>query len=330
MLSPGRDCRKDKNKTPLTIDAGKQEESIMKRRTALMAGILVFSVVFGGCRGNTAATPQNGTNEGQSSMEQETNALENSETSQPGTAEEERIENVSDLEDCRLRLIDCHQFEDDGEQFTYLAFALLGPADIGFHLEGEDPSLADAWLTSNHMENGWRVVTCTELPAGITTEEVSLSVTNYGTTGEDTVLLSDWGDPMNKEELQAVGLYEVEGHLVIVGEGRTAKSSDQYGFMVGLGLVGPEYGNPETAFPTLENPAQVFQFYAADGTPLAQSLGQEIDECFMTGSTLKVWFGLPEGTDVDTALDNLVEKAPYMEYTNADGETFQFPLNLSK
>lgn len=74
----------------------------------------------------------------------------------------------------------------------------------------------------------------------------------------------------------------------------------------------------------------MFQFYAADGTPLAQSLGQEIDECFMTGSTLKVWFGLPEGIDADTALDKLVEKDPYMEYTNADGETFQFPLSLSK
>ena len=50
----------------------------------------------------------------------------------------------------------------------------------------------------------------------------------------------------------------------------------------------------------------------------------------MTGSTLKVWFGLPEGIDADTALDKLVEKDPYMEYTNADGETFQFPLSLSK
>ena len=50
----------------------------------------------------------------------------------------------------------------------------------------------------------------------------------------------------------------------------------------------------------------------------------------MTGSTLKVWFGLPEETDAEAALDKLVEKDPYMEYTNADGETFHFPLNLSK
>ena len=98
--------------------------------------------------------------------------------------------------------------------------------------------------------------------------------------------------------------------------------------MVGLGLVGPEYGNPETSFPTLENAAQVFRFCAADDTPLTQSLGQEIDECFMTGSTLKVRFALPEGTDADAALARLAEKAPYMEYTNADGEAFQFPLNL--
>lgn len=237
---------------------------------------------------------------------------------------------VNNVEDSKLRLIDCHQFENDGEQFTYLAFALMGPPDAGFHLEGSTSEIADAWLTINHMDSGWRVVTCTELPGGVTTEDVSLSVTDHSTSDEKTVLLSDWGEPMSKEELQAVGLYEVEEYLVIVGEGRTATSSDQYGFMVGLGLIGPEYGNPKTSFPTLENAAQVFRFYAADGTPLAQSLGQEIDECFMTGSTLKVWFGLPEGTDADTALDKLVEKDPYMEYTNADGETFQFPLNLSK
>lgn len=237
---------------------------------------------------------------------------------------------VNNIEDCQLRLIDCHQFENDGEQFTYLAFALLGPADAGFHLEGNTSEIADAWLTINHMDSGWRVVTCEELPSGVTTEDVSLSVTDHSTSDGKTVLLSDWGEPMSKEELQTVGLYEVEGHLTIAGEGRTAKNSDQYGFMVGLGLIGPEYGNPETSFPTLENAAQVFQFYAADGTPLAQSLGQEIDECFMTGSTLKVWFGLPEETDAEAALDKLVEKDPYMEYTNADGETFHFPLNLSK
>lgn len=303
----------------------------MKKRGVFLAGMLAFSMALNGCGNNTADTPKAETDATQSSSQQESAVTENSEQSRSGAdAEETNTENVSSLEDCQLQLIDCHQFENDGEQFTYLAFALLGPADIGFHLEGDDPSLADVWLTSNHMESGWRVVTCTELPAGITTAGVYLSVTDYSTSDEKTVLLSDWGEPMSKEELQTVGLYEVEGHLVIVGEGRTAKSSDQYGFMVGLGLVGPEYGNPKTSFPTLENAAQVFQFYAADGTPLAQSLGQEIDECFMTGSTLKVWFGLPEGTDADAALDKLVEKAPYMEYTNAVGKTFQFHLKLSK
>lgn len=34
--------------------------------------------------------------------------------------------------------------------------------------------------------------------------------------------------------------------------------------------------------------------------------------------------------DADTALDKLIEKDHYMEYTNADGVTYQFPLNLSK
>ncbi len=301
----------------------------MKRKTALIAGILALSVVFSGCGSNSTDATENGTNEERSSSQQESTVAENSEQSQLGSdAAEISGENVSSLEDCQLRLIDCHQFENDGEQFTYLAFALLGPADAGFHLEGNTSEISDAWLTINHMDSGWRVVTCTELPGGVTTEDVSLSVTDHSTSDEQTVLLNDWGEPMSREELQTVGLYEVEGHLVIVGEGSTSKSSDQYGFMVGLGLVGPEYGNPETAFPTLEDPAQVFQFYAADGTPLAQSLGQEIDECFMTGSTLKVWFGLPEGTDADTALEELVEKDPYMEYTNADSETFQFPLNL--
>ena len=290
----------------------------MKKRIVCLAGILMLSITLSGCSNSATDTSKNEGNEGQSSSQQGSAVMGDNE------------QNVSSLEDCQLRLIDCHQFEDDGEQFTYLAFALLGPADAGFHLEGNTSEIADAWLTINHMDGGWRVVTCTELPGGVTTEDVSLSVTDHSTSDEKTVLLSHWGDPMSKEELQTVGIYKIEGHLVIVGEGSTSKSSDQYGFMVGLGLVGPEYGNPETAFPTLENAAQVFRFYAADGTPLAQSLGQEIDECFMTGSTLKVRFELPEGTDADTALDKLIEKDPYMEYTNADGETFRFPLNLGK
>lgn len=302
---------------------------MVKKKVIFLAGTLALAMMLNGCGNSAADTPKAETNSTQSSSQQESAVTENSEQSQSGSdAEEAGAENASGLEDCQLRLIDCHQLENDGEQFTYLAFALLGPQEIGFHLEGGTSELSEAWLTSNHMEGGWRVVTCTELPGGITPENLSLSVTDYSTSDEKTILLSDWGEPMSKEELRTVGLYEVEGHLVIVGEGRTAKSSDQYGFMAGLGLVGPEYGNPETSFPTLENAAQVFQFYAADGTPLAQSLGQEIDECFMTGSTLKVWFGLPEGTDADTALAQLVEKDPYMEYTNADGETFQFPLNL--
>lgn len=301
----------------------------MKKRTAiLLAGMLAVGMMLNGCGASTADAPKAETSGAQSSESAVTESAEEAQSAASSEKSSENEQEVSSLEDCKLRLIDCHQFEDDGQQFTYLAFALLGPQEIGFHLEGGASEISEAWLTSNHTEGGWRVVTCTELPAGITPESLSLSVTDYSTSEEEAVLLSDWGEPMSKEELQAVGVYEIEGHLALVGQGSTSKSSDQYGFMVGLGLVGPEYGNPETSFPTLENAAQVFRFCAADGTPLTQSLGQEIDECFMTGSTLKVRFALPEGTDADAALARLAEKAPYMEYTNADGEAFQFPLNL--
>ena len=67
-----------------------------------------------------------------------------------------------------LRLIDCHPIQDGGETFTYLAFALLGPEDIGFHLEDGTSETAEAWLVTNHQPGGWRVVTCEELPAGVT------------------------------------------------------------------------------------------------------------------------------------------------------------------
>lgn len=243
---------------------------------------------------------------------------------------EQSQNSVKKVEDCQLRLIDCHQFEDEGAQFTYLAFVLRGPADIGFHLESDISDVSDVWLASNHRKDGWRVVTCDELPGKITPENLSLNVTDYSTAEEKSVLLSDWGDPMSQEELQSVGIYEIEGHLALVGDGSLSENPDQYGFLVGLGLVGPEYGKPNTSFPTLENVERVFRFYAADGTPLAQSLGQEIDECYMTGGTLKVWFGLPEGADSNTAMNKLLEKDPYMEYTNADGATFQFPLQLNR
>ncbi len=301
----------------------------MKKRGAFLAGMLVLSIALSGCGNNTADTPKTETNGTQNSSQQESAVTENSEQSQSGAdAEETNVQNVSSLEDCQLRLIDCHQLENDGEQFTYLAFALLGPQEIGFHLEGGTSDISDAWLTSNPMESGWRVVTCQELPGGITPENLSLSVTDYSTSEERTVVLSDWGESMSKEELQAVGLYEIEGHLVLVGGGRPATSSDQYGFMLGLGLIGAEYGNPETDFPTLENPEEIFHFYASDGTPLEESIGQEIEEFSANQGMLKVWFGLSEGTDEDTALEKLIEEDPYMEYTNADGETFQFPLNL--
>ena len=290
----------------------------MKKRIAFLAGILMLSIALSGCGNSAIETSKNEGDEGQSSSQQGSAVVGDNEP------------NVSSLEDCQLRLIDCHQFEDDGEQFTYLAFALLGPADAGFHLEGGTSEIADAWLTINHMDGGWRVVTCTELPGGVTTEDVSLSVTDHSTSEEKTVLLSDWGEPMSKEELQTVGIYEIEGHLALVGDGYVTTSSDQYGFNVGLGLIGADYGNPKTDFPTLENAAEVFRFYAADGTPLEESIGQEIEEFFMNAGTLKVRFGLKDGADADTENEKLKEKDPYMEYTNADGETFQFPLNLSK
>lgn len=241
---------------------------------------------------------------------------------------------VSDLpgtavrtEDCVLRLIDCHPIQDGGETFTYLAFALLGPEDIGFHLEDGISETAEAWLVTNHQPGGWRVVTCEELPAGVTLASLSLSVTDYGSPEEKTVLLSDWGEPMSSEELRAVGVYEIEGHLALVGGGRTVKSSSQYGFNVGLGLIGGEVQKPGANFPILEHAAQLFQFYAADGTPLAESMGKEM-EFFMDPGTLKVRFALADGTDADQEIARLKELAPYMVYTGGDGEVLSFPLNL--
>ena len=214
-----------------------------------------------------------------------------------------------------------------GETFTYLAFALLGPEDIGFHLEDGTSETAEAWLVTDHQPGGWRVVTCAELPAGVTADSLSLSVTDYGSPEEKTVLLSDWGEPMSSEELRAVGVYEIEGHLALVGGGRTVKSSSQYGFNVGLGLIGGEVQKPGENFPILEHAAQLFQFYAADGTPLAESMGKEM-EFFMDPGTLKVRFALADGTDADQEIARLKELAPYMVYTGGDGEVLSFPLNL--
>lgn len=227
------------------------------------------------------------------------------------------------LEDCRLRLIDCHPFEDDGEQFTYLAFALLGPEEIGFHLEGVTSEQSDAWLTVNHMKDGWRVVTCKELPAGLTTEELSLSVTDYSTSEEKNVLLSDWGEPMDKEELQAIGIYEIEGKLALAGKGKPVIAGDAYGICFGLGLIGAEFGKPDTSFPELDQAAEVFRFYASDGTSLAQKVGKEMN-CYMIRGNVYAMFPLDEGADKDAELEKLAELCPYMEYINAEGETFRF------
>ena len=141
------------------------------------------------------------------------------------------------------------------------------------------------------------------------------------------MLLSDWGEPMSSEELRAVGVYEIEGHLALVGGGRTVKSSSQYGFNVGLGLIGGEVQKPGENFPILEHAAQLFQFYAADGTPLAESMGREM-EFFMDPGTLKVRFALEDGMDADQEIARLKELAPYMVYTGGDGEVLSFPLNL--
>lgn len=288
----------------------------MKKRGVILAGILALSMALSGCGNNTAAA--------ESSEQPKSDA----------SAEGETEQKVSSLEDCKLRLIDCHQIQRDNEPFTYLAFALLGPSDIGFHLESaasevSEMEVSDAWLESNHMEGGWRMVISKELPGGITPENLSLRITDYSTSEEKNILLSDWGEPMSKEELETIGIYEIEGHLVVVSKGMPTIVSGTYGVGVGLGLIGPEFGNPDNSFPQLENPADIFHFYASDGTPLAQKVGKEMD-CYMINNNVYAMFPLEEGADKNGEIEKLAELSPYMEYTNANGESFQFSLKLNE
>ena len=299
----------------------------MKKIGVFLAGILAISMVLSGCGNNTA--------EAQSSEQQESAVAETSEQSRSdASAEEENEQKVSSLEDCKLRLIDCHQIQQNNEPFTYLAFALLGPADIGFQLESatseiSEVEVSEAWLEINHMGGGWRLVICKELPGGITPEDLSLRITDYSTSEEKNVLLSDWGDPMSKEELETIGVHEIEGHLVVVSQGSPTIVSGTYGVGVWLGLIGPEFGNPDNSFPQLENPADVFHFYASDGTPLAQKVGKEMD-CYMIRNGIYVMFPLEEGADENGEIEKLAELNPYMEYTNGAGESFQFSLKLNE
>ncbi|MBS6397791.1 MAG: hypothetical protein KH452_11700 [Clostridiales bacterium] len=305
---------------------------IMKKRGAFWAGMLALSMVLSGCGNNTTDTSKAETNGTQSSSQQESTVIENSEQLQSdASAEGENEQNVSSLEDCKLRLIDCHQFQLNDEQFTYLAFALQGPADIGFHLESatSEAEVSDAWLEINDMGDGWRMVISKELPEGITLEDLSLSITDYSTSEEKTVLHNDWGEPMSKEELQTIGVYEIEGHLAVVGKGMPTIVSGTYGIGVGLGLIGPEFGNPDNSFPQLDNPAEVFHFYASDGTPLAEKVGKEMD-CYMINNNVYAMFPLEDGADKNAEVEKLLELSPYMEYTNAEGESFQFSLEKNK
>ena len=116
-----------------------------------------------------------------------------------------------------LRLIDCHPIQDGGETFTYLAFALLGPEDIGFHLEDGTSETAEAWLVTNHSraDGGWSPAR--NCPQGSRWTACPSASRIMDPRREKTVLLSDWGEPMSSEELRAVGVYEIEGHLALVG-----------------------------------------------------------------------------------------------------------------
>ena len=239
----------------------------------------------------------------------------------------ESAQDAPGLEDCALRLISCHPFEDDGEEYTFLSFALHAPEDAGFHLEDGTSETSEAWLTSNRGDNGWRIVVCTELAAGVTTDGLSLSVTDYGTPEETTVLLSDWGEPMTEEELREAGAAFVEGAAVLVGTGSLAHSSDSVSLTVGIAYIGGEYGNPDKNFPALDNAAELFAFYAGDGTPLAESMGADA-EVYMNPGSLKCRLTFADGADTEAEIERLCALSPYLEYTGADGETQRFPLEL--
>lgn len=77
--------------------------------------------------------------------------------------------------------------------------------------------------------------------------------------------------------------------------------------------------------PWFTNAAELFHFYAADGTPLKEYLGEVYAD---KKGPLFAQFSIPEGADPEAERSKLSEAEPYMEYTGTDGRTVRFEMDF--
>ena len=234
-------------------------------------------------------------------------------------AETQASEIPVDLKSSTLRLIDFYPYEGN----TFLVFAFLGPGgDVSMYLENSNGEERVTDLPTVGMKNGWKVKRCFELPGGCSLDNLQLNVTNYDT--DEKAIFSDWGDPMTVEEMENCGIYDMEGYYMMVGSGRKYKGRERFGIQVGYAPVGRD-GQLDT--PVFENAAELFHFYAADGTPLEEYL-DGFEMTVYTGEMGNIYaeYSAPEGTDIDAQLNKLSEAEPYLEFTGTNGRTIRFTL----
>lgn len=239
------------------------------------------------------------------------------------------------LDDAQVRLVYYDgTYADSG--VNYLLLAYYGPQEeISYHFCNPDGSnIKDAeWPTYWKYENGWRLLETSELPEGYTADSIALSVTDYAADGEPTRVFTDFGEPLTKAELEEIGLVFFGDRMCnFITEGAIGNRVIDVCMHVGIKWYcrGTAYDN------NLPFDLEDFAFYAEDGRPLNECVGDEFDYIvdtwgdyiaplnMSTVEGIEVRFKVKDGDyseeQMDELCDLIKELNPYMVYTTEDGK----------
>lgn len=251
-----------------------------------------------------------------------------------GTRETEAASKGLTLDDAQVRLVVYDgTYADNGT--NYLLLAYYGPQeDISYHFCNPDgSSIEDAeWPTYWKYENGWRLLETSELPAGYTADNIALSVTDYGADGEPTRIFSDFGEPLTKAEMEEIGVtYFGEKFGNFITEGSIVNLISEVCVFVGIKW----YGGANVLDNDLPFDIEDFAFYAEDGRPLNECVGEEFEYIVETWGDyiapleistvdgIMARFKVNDGEYSEERMaelcDLIKELNPYMAYTTEDG-----------
>lgn len=251
-----------------------------------------------------------------------------------GTKETEAASKKLTMDEAKVRLV-CYDGSHADSGINYLLLAYYGPQDeIGYNLCNPDGTAIEdlEWPTYWKYENGWRLFETYELPAGYTADNIALYIADYAADGEPSRVFTDFGEPLAKAELEDIGLVFL-GDRMCNFQPKGGLGSRIVDVVMQVGIYW--YHGKTVWEDNLPFDIEDFAFYAEDGRPLNECIGDDFEyivetygdyQSFLEMSTvegIRVRLKMKDGSyseeKMEELCDLIAELNPYMVYTNEDG-----------